>query len=144
MQVIAFFSVLFLIVLGMLFFLLFFFFVSTHIAVVAFIFLVAAALAQIAIPWLTGRAIDSVALGGSLRDNKEFTRSIELLTAMSVACGVCSGLRGCLFQYAEARLGFRLRKRVFEAVLYRDMAFFDETDTVCTDHCGECRVMGVW
>lgn len=103
---------------------------SACLAVVAFVFLVAAALAQIAIPWLTGRAIDSVALGGTLRDNKEFTRSIELLTGMSVACGICSGLRGCLFQLAEARLGFRLRKQVFGAVLHREMKFFDETDTV--------------
>lgn len=48
---------------------------------------------------------------------------------MAVACGVCSGIRGCLFQLAEARLGIRLRRRVFAAILEHEMAFFDSTET---------------
>lgn len=82
-----------------------------------------------AVPTIRDSYIVLPASPQSLGSNHEFMHAIYMLVGMSLLCGVCSGLRGALFLWAEARLSVRLRRDLFDAIMAREIAFFDATET---------------
>ncbi|CAM9303539.1 unnamed protein product, partial [Discosporangium mesarthrocarpum] len=92
----------------------------------AFIALVLAAVAQVMMPHFTGNMIDNVVETG---DQDDFRRSTLYLVLAAVACAAFSGIRGGIFTIVGAKVGVRIRLRLFRALVRQEIGFFDTTKT---------------
>ncbi|XP_035689924.1 ATP-binding cassette sub-family B member 9-like [Branchiostoma floridae] len=89
-------------------------------------FLLGAAVSDIFEPYYTGQVIDGIAIEKS---QEKFTRAIVIMTLLSIASSVCSGMRGGLFSLCMARLNIRLRNLLFKSVTEQEIGFFDSVKT---------------
>lgn len=89
---------------------------------------------QVAFPKLSGQLIDvaiaSQQQGGS-RAEAQHAINVILGEVVAVVCvsGVAGGLRSWLFQSAAERVMFRLRSRLFAALLAQEVGFYDRVRT---------------
>ena len=98
-----------------------------------------ASITGMALPVFTGKLVSSVTTTKGCEGFKDESLKacrrhnlVHLLLIMGVAfvvSGVSLALGYWLFRYSGERLVARLRKRLFAAYLYQDMAFFDEQKT---------------
>ena len=88
--------------------------------------LVGAALCDVAAPHYSSGALNGLVAGAP---RAATTAQIRRLVAVNVAGAAFTGLRGCLFWWAGARVVQRLRVRVFTALLEKEMAFYDTRET---------------
>ncbi|XP_059670104.1 ABC transporter B family member 26, chloroplastic-like isoform X2 [Cornus florida] len=91
----------------------------------AFGSLTIAALSEISIPNLLAASIFSAQSGGIT----EFYRNSQLLFLLCITSGICSGLRSGCFGIANLILLKRLREKLYTALIFQDISFFD-TETV--------------
>ncbi|MGB0648335.1 MAG: ABC transporter ATP-binding protein, partial [Bradymonadia bacterium] len=78
---------------------------------------------NLAYPQLIRMIIDRVKPGG---DPEVVTHYVLGLFVIFLAVAVITALRMYLFEIAGERIVVRLRKRLFEALIHQDIAFFDE------------------
>eukprot|EP00887_Chlorella_sp_A99_P000339 scaffold13.g339.t1 len=103
----------------------------------ASLWLLVASLAQLANPKLAGDLIDvaiqSASAGGSGMSPEEArektNRILLLIAAVTVVGGASGGMRTWLFQSAAERVMFRLRCRLFAAIVAQEIGWFDRVRT---------------
>lgn len=89
---------------------------------IAFASLFLASLSDISIPHFLAASIFSAQSGYSAT----FYKNAKVLILLCFSSGICSGLRGCCFGIANMILVKRMREKLYRALLYQDMSFFDE------------------
>ncbi|CAI7837619.1 unnamed protein product, partial [Closterium sp. NIES-53] len=89
--------------------------------VLAALCLALAALSEVAMPHYLAAAIFAASNG--LTD--EFNSNVRLLIAMTLACGLFSGLRAALFTIFNVQMMRRMRLTLYETLIRQDIAFFD-------------------
>ncbi|XP_063397475.1 ABC-type oligopeptide transporter ABCB9-like [Mytilus trossulus] len=94
--------------------------------IMGFIFLTISSTGQIFIPYYTGEVVDSIVIEKS---QKKFTQSIIIMAVISVISSITAGCRGWCFSLAMARLGIRVRNRLFGSVIEQEIGFFDKVKT---------------
>ena len=88
-------------------------------------------MSQVANPKLAGDLLDiaikySQGSGGSQEEaQQETNRILVVIVAVTLVGAVSSGLRSWLFQSAAEHVMYKLRTRVFSAILAQEMGFFD-------------------
>jgi len=100
----------------------------------AFVSLILAAITQVLIPRYTGNILDSLANISSddyddIWSVPGFVPTMKKLIAVSILCGIFSGIRGSIFTYIGARSIVRLRVLLMDSLLSQDIGFFDTTKT---------------
>ncbi|GMY13287.1 ABC transporter B family member 26, chloroplastic-like isoform X2 [Fagus crenata] len=88
---------------------------------VAFGALLIAALSEISIPSVLTASIFSAQSGETV----VFYRNSQFLLILCVTSGICSGLRSGCFGIANMILVTRLREKLYSAILFQDISFFD-------------------
>ncbi|KAJ4827575.1 hypothetical protein Tsubulata_004796 [Turnera subulata] len=88
---------------------------------VAFGFLVVAAVSEIAMPSILASSIFSAQSG----DATAFYGNVRLLLLLCFTSGISSGLRSGCFAIANVILVKRLRERLYSALIFKDITFFD-------------------
>ncbi|CAI5932018.1 unnamed protein product [Closterium sp. NIES-64] len=78
-------------------------------------------LSEVAIPHYLAVAIFNASHG--LTD--QFNHNVRLLIAMTLACGLFSGLRAASFTIFNVQLMRRMRLALYETLIRQDVAFFD-------------------
>lgn len=81
-----------------------------HIVFIAFIALLLAAGADLFNPWFVGKIINHILI---TKDEKAFLYNIAIIAIVSLVSAVATGLRGGLFTLVMARMGLRIRTRLF-------------------------------
>ncbi|XP_076106354.1 ABC-type oligopeptide transporter ABCB9-like isoform X1 [Mytilus galloprovincialis] len=94
--------------------------------IMGFIFLTISSTGQIFIPYYTGEVVDSIVIEKS---QKKFTQSIIIMAVISIISSITAGCRGWCFSLAMARLGIRVRNRLFGSVIEQEIGFFDKVKT---------------
>jgi len=92
----------------------------------AVVFLLLAAGAQAIIPKVTGEVINAIVLEKS---PERVHDSLLLLTSVSLACALFSGMRGSCFIMINTKMNVRIRDRLFSAIMAQEIGFFDVTKT---------------
>ncbi|KAL5718163.1 ABC transporter B member 26 [Ranunculus cassubicifolius] len=87
----------------------------------AFAALILAALSEISIPHYLTASIFSAQSGTAT----VFKANAKLLVILCFTSGICSGVRGCCFSIANMILVKRMRERLYSALLFQDISFFD-------------------
>jgi ABC-type multidrug transport system fused ATPase/permease subunit len=88
----------------------------------AFPFMFLGGLTDFIFPDFIGRIINATKDG-----NMELIDEILLYwVACIAASGICGAIRDILMGYTSQRLGTAVRQRLFEAVIKKDIAFFDD------------------
>lgn len=82
---------------------------------------------NLVMPQLIGQLMDN-AISDS-KDMKQLGIITLILFAIVVVTGIFTGFRAFLFQLAGERTVARLRKRLFDAIIVQEIAYFDETKT---------------
>ncbi|KAJ6808653.1 putative ABC transporter B family member 26, chloroplastic [Iris pallida] len=88
----------------------------------AFASLVLASITDLSIPHFLAAALFSAQSSERL----VFYRSAKLLLFLCFSSAIFSGLRSCCFGFANMILVKRMRERLYHALLFQDMSFFDE------------------
>jgi len=79
---------------------------------------------DIFIPWMEGYAVDLL-----LEDDiSTLTKLIYFLVVLTLFTGVCSIIRAWIFNILSERISFNIRRDFFEALIGKDIAFFDDDD----------------
>ena len=78
------------------------------------------------IPKLTGSVINNIVIQQSPARVQD---SLLLLTGVSLACALFSGLRGSCFLIINTKMNVRIRARLFAALMQQEIGFFDTTKT---------------
>ena len=81
-----------------------------HIVFIAFIALLLAAGADLFNPWFVGKIINHILI---TKDEKAFLYNIAIIAIVSLVSAIATGLRGGLFTLVMARMGLRIRTRLF-------------------------------
>ena len=81
---------------------------------------------QAVIPKLTGSVINNIVIQQSPARVQD---SLLLLTGVSLACALFSGLRGSCFLIINTKMNVRIRARLFAALMQQEIGFFDTTKT---------------
>lgn len=88
----------------------------------AFASLVLASITDLSIPHYLAAALFSAQSGERII----FYKSAKLLIFLCFSSAIFSGLRSCCFGFANMILVKRMRERLYHALLFQDMSFFDE------------------
>ncbi|XP_048318340.2 ABC transporter B family member 26, chloroplastic [Ziziphus jujuba] len=83
--------------------------------------LIVAALSEISIPHFLTASI----FAAQSREIAVFHRNVRLLILFCITSGICSGIRGCFFGFANALLVKRMRETLYSTLLRQDISFFD-------------------
>ncbi|TXG54715.1 hypothetical protein EZV62_019971 [Acer yangbiense] len=99
--------------------------------------LTVAAVSEISMPSILAATIFSAQRGETM----VFSRSLRFLFTLCVTSGVCSGLRSGCFSIANIIVVKRLRERLYYALIFQDISFFDaEAVGVLTSRLGaDCQ-----
>ncbi|KAL5864333.1 hypothetical protein ACOSQ3_001847 [Xanthoceras sorbifolium] len=99
--------------------------------------LIVAAVSEISMPSILAASIFSAQRGETV----VFSRSLRFLVMLCVVSGICSGLRSGCFSMANIILVKRLRKKLYSALFFQDISFFDaEAVGVLTSRLGaDCQ-----
>jgi len=92
----------------------------------ATVFMVLAALAELAIPHYATKSIFAAGVAGAT--SEAFVGYLQILGGMVVAFGITAAIRGYFFSILNNRMTMRLRSQLFEALVRRETAFFDENE----------------
>ncbi|KAF5203572.1 Abc transporter b family member 26 protein [Thalictrum thalictroides] len=87
----------------------------------AFVALAFAAISEISIPHYLTASIFSAQAGATT----VFKRNAKILVLLCFTSGICSGIRGCCFSFANMILVKRMREKLYSALLFQDISFFD-------------------
>ena len=111
-----------------------------HWVCLAFIALLLAAGADLFNPWYVGEIINHVLI---TRDEKAFLNNILIISIVSLVSAVATGLRGGLFTMVMARMGLRIRTRLFSKIMRQEISFFDQTKTgdITSRLSSDCKTM---
>ena len=82
--------------------------------------------ATLAAPMWVGDLVDGVTQTG---DRDQLNQAVLGLLALFVVSGIAAAARSYWFTVAGERIVFQLRSQLFEALIYRSIAFFDERRT---------------
>ena len=93
-----------------------------HIVFIAFIALLLAAGADLFNPWFVGKIINHILI---TKDEKAFLYNIAIIAIVSLVSAVATGLRGGLFTLVMARMGLRIRTRLFRYEFSKMTGHFD-------------------
>ena len=91
-----------------------------------FLFLLIASICEIFLPYFSGQVISAIAI---YKSYDMFKRYIILMTSVSLAASIATGLRGGTFTYVMARFTIRLQNFLFEHILKQEIGFFDTKKT---------------
>ncbi|XP_071504086.1 ABC-type oligopeptide transporter ABCB9-like [Diadema antillarum] len=91
-----------------------------------FIALLIAASGEVFLPLYTGKVIDGIVI---TEDRPNFTKSLIIMTLISVGVAIAEGIRGGFFTLAMARLNLRITSLLYHSIMGQDMGFFDKTRT---------------
>ncbi|KAK0590658.1 hypothetical protein LWI29_030051 [Acer saccharum] len=99
--------------------------------------LTVAAVSEISMPSILAASIFSAQRGETM----VFSRSLRFLFTLCVTSGICSGLRSGCFSIANIIVVKRLRERLYYALVFQDISFFDaEAVGVLTSRLGaDCQ-----
>ncbi|KAK4845574.1 hypothetical protein QYF36_006664 [Acer negundo] len=99
--------------------------------------LTVAAVSEISMPSILAASIFSAQRGETM----VFSRSLRFLVTLCVTSGICSGLRSGCFSIANIIVVKRLRERLYYALVFQDISFFDtEAVGVLTSRLGaDCQ-----
>lgn len=89
-------------------------------------FMVAAAIAEASLPHFTSLALHAATVG---EDKFALTRAVRRMFTVGLLSAVFTGLRGCAFWIAGARVLRSLKVKVFASVLKKPASFFDVNDS---------------
>eukprot|EP00112_Aurelia_sp_Birch-Aquarium-sp1_P012289 Seg2586.4 transcript_id=Seg2586.4/GoldUCD/mRNA.D3Y31 product="ATP-binding cassette sub-family B member 9" protein_id=Seg2586.4/GoldUCD/D3Y31 len=91
-----------------------------------FLFLLIASICEIFLPYFSGQVISAIAI---YKSYDMFKRYIILMTTVSLAASIATGLRGGTFTYVMARFTIRLQNFLLEHILKQEIGFFDTKKT---------------
>eukprot|EP01138_Halocafeteria_seosinensis_P009491 gb/GECG01009699.1/.p1 GENE.gb/GECG01009699.1/~~gb/GECG01009699.1/.p1 ORF type:complete len:684 (+),score=94.48 gb/GECG01009699.1/:1-2052(+) len=100
---------------------------ETCILIFGIIALFCSAICNLAIPAIFGRIINSITDDKDSSRSRDLKTNVVILVVVAALAGFFTFLRGYLFTYAGERVVARLRRKLFNAIMYQEIAFFDET-----------------
>lgn len=111
-----------------------------HWVCLAFVALLVAAGADLFNPWYVGEIINHVLI---TRDRDAFLNNIMIISIVSLVSAIATGLRGGIFTMVMARMGLRIRTRLFSRIMHQEISFFDETKTgdITSRLSSDCKTM---
>ena len=88
-------------------------------------FLIGGSLSDLSVPYFIGKVIDLLSKG----DFDTIGTYCLYMLGIILFSGICVGMRAAIFNILSERIARNLRRDFYEAIMNKDIAFFDERRT---------------